>query len=176
MVVGKGSLNMASGARAHLCETFVFMASGYGTVPATDGTEPCSDPCSGYLGTVSIGSGANVDWSAPNRIIGRRPTVADIELTSVLPPPSPYEDIGLWTEAGGNSNTIGGGGTTSMAGVFFLGNADAFTLAGNSGANVYLSAQFISTRMKVTGGAVVNLVLSPYDTVAAIVYEIVLVR
>lgn len=184
MVVGKGSFNMASGGTAHLCQTFVFMASGYGTVPGTDGRPPCSNPwpagtsapnCAAYLGRVSIGSGATVDWSAPNLFRGVRPSLAEVLLSSIPAPLSPYEDLGLWTEAGGPS-TVSGGGSTRMSGVFFLPNADAFTLAGNAGANVFLSAQFISQRMKVTGGAVVNLVLDPFDAVPVVIADMVLVR
>jgi len=180
LVVGKGSFKMASGGTAHLCQTFLLMANGYDKVPTTDGTPPCANPtaspavtttvCDTYLGTVEIGSGSHIDWSAPNLISGRRPTTAELQTTS------PFEDVGLWTEAGGNTNSVGGGGDAKMTGVFFLGNADSFTLAGNSGANVYLSAQFISRTMKVTGGAVVNLVLSPYDSIPFVVYQLLLVR
>jgi hypothetical protein len=63
-----------------------------------------------------------------------------------------------------------------MAGVYFLGNAHSFNLAGNSGANVHLSAQFISRTMKVTGGAVVNLVINPLNAIPVVVYELLLVR
>ena len=63
-----------------------------------------------------------------------------------------------------------------MGGVYFLGNADAFTLAGNAGANVSLSAQFISRTLKVTGGAVVNLVPDPFDIVPLTVPQRTLVR
>jgi hypothetical protein len=102
--------------------------------------------------------------------VERRPTLFDLENTSQ------FEDVALWTEAGGAGNGVHGGGNSRMTGVYFLGNAHAFSLAGNSGANVYLSAQFISRTMVVTGGAVVNLVLNPFDTVPLIVYELVLVR
>jgi len=71
---------------------------------------------------------------------------------------------------------MSGGGNSHMTGVFFLGNANAFTLAGNSGANVSLSAQFITRRMSVTGGATVNLVLNPFDAVPVVVNDMVLVR
>ena len=63
-----------------------------------------------------------------------------------------------------------------MTGVYFLGNADAFTLTGNAGANVVLSAQFISRRMKVAGGATINLVLDPFDSVPVVIYQLALVR
>jgi len=39
-----------------------------------------------------------------------------------------------------------------------------------------LSAQFVSTSLKVTGGATVNLVPNPEDSVAATVYTTLLVR
>ncbi|MBW3548153.1 MAG: hypothetical protein KY452_08500 [Actinobacteria bacterium] len=165
MVVGDGLLNLANG-QTHLCQTFVFAANGYGKVPATDGTAPCT--C-GYTGKLSVSSGAVVDWSAPNLISGRRPTAAEIATTHR------FENLGLWTEAGG-AQSMSGGGSSQMSGVFFLGNADAFTLTGNSGANVYLSAQFITRRMKVTGGATVNLVLDPFDSVPVVIYDMVLVR
>ncbi len=176
VVVGRGSLNITSGGAAHLCETFVYMANGYDKVPAADNTAPCSIPCNGYRGTIGIGSGSTVEWTAPNLILDRRPDRGDLDLGGALPPLSPYEDLAFWTEAGTNSNSISGNGATRMAGVFFLGNADSFNLAGNSGANVYLGAQFISRTMKVTGGAVVNLVISPYDAVPVVVYELLLVR
>ncbi len=174
MVVGDGSFKMGSGGVVHLCQSFVFMANGYDKVPATNGTAPCT--CTtGYLGTIDIGSGSSVDWTAPNVVTGRRPTSEEVLLASVPPPISPYEDLGLWTEAGGAHGVSGGGGS-HMTGIFFLGNADAFTLAGNSGANVSLSAQFITRRMSVTGGATVNLVLNPFDAVPVIIYDMVLVR
>ncbi|MDQ3896939.1 MAG: pilus assembly protein TadG-related protein [Actinomycetota bacterium] len=176
VVVGDGRLSLSSSGAAYLCQTFVYMASGYDKVPATDNTPPCSTPCSSYLGTISIGSGASVDWSAPNLITNRQPKFEEVDLTATPPPISPYENIAFWTEAGGNGNSINGNGSTSMTGVYFLGNADAFNLAGNSGAQVYLSAQFISRTMKVTGGAVVNLVLNPVDAIPIYVYEIVLIR
>ncbi|MBW3574914.1 MAG: Tad domain-containing protein [Actinobacteria bacterium] len=175
VVVGNGSFKMGSGGIVHLCQTFVFLANGYGKTPATNGTAPCSSPCSTYLGKLEIGSGSSVDWTAPNKITGRRPTSEEVLLTSVPAPVSPYEDLGLWTEAGG-AQSLSGGGNSHMTGVFFLGNANAFTLAGNSGANVSLSAQFITRRMSVTGGATVNLVLNPFDAVPVVINDLMLVR
>jgi hypothetical protein len=176
VVVGNGSMNLSSGGAAFLCQTFVYMASGYDKVPATDNTPPCSSPCSTYTGTISIGSGSSVDWSAPNLITDRRPDLVDVDLGGLIPPVSPFEDVAFWTEAGGTANSISGNGGTKMTGVYFMGNAHSFSLAGNSGANVYLSAQFISRTMKVTGGAVVNLVINPIDAIPIIVYELLLVR
>ena len=166
MVVGDGSFKIGSGGVAHLCGTFVLMASGYGKIPAKDGTEPCT--CA-YRGAVDIGSNSQIDWSAPNLVTVRRPTLFDRENTS------PFEDIALWTEAGGSGSRITGGGLSRMSGVYFLGNADAFTLAGGGGTNV-LSAQFIARRMTVTGNSTVNLVINPLNSLPLLVYEIVLVR
>lgn len=170
VVLGDGSFTMGSSGASHLCGTFMFLASGYGKVPAVDGTAPCSSPCSGYLGTLGIGSGSSIDWTAPNLITNRRATDSDLQTIS------PFEDLAAWTEAGGAGNGVNGGGESRMSGVYFLGNADAFTLAGSSGANVYLSAQFIVRRLNVTGGAVVNLVLNPFDSVPYTIYELSLIR
>jgi hypothetical protein len=145
-------------------------------VPATDNTPPCSTPCSTYSGYLNIISGATVDWSAPNLIVDRQPRFDEVDLTQAVAPLSPFENIAFWTEAGGNNNSVNGGGNTSMTGVYFIGNADSFNLAGGSGANVYLSAQFIARTMKVTGSAVVNLTLNPVDAIPIFVYELVLIR
>jgi hypothetical protein len=169
LVVGNGSLYMTSGAITHMCGTFAYLASGYGKVPTTDDTPPCSSPCSTYKGQVAVGSGAIVDWIAPNQVTTRRPTAEEVLATY------PYEDLGLWTEAGG-AQDMSGGGTGHMTGVYFLGNADAFTLTGGAGANIVLSAQFISRTMKVAGGATINLVLNPIDSVPVIVYQMALIR
>lgn len=171
MVVGNGSFKVGSGAAVHMCQTFVEMASGYGKVPATDGTSPCQTAtCSNYTGTVSVSSGSTVDWSAPNEISGRLPSASELTTTNQ------FEDRALWTEAGGNTNGISGNGSTNMSGAFFLPNADAFNLAGGGALPVYLSAQFIATSMKVTGGATVSLVPNPLDSVPTSVYKTLLVR
>ena len=174
LVVGQGAFNLTSGAADHLCQTFAFMANNYNKVPITNATGPCT--CSGsgysdYKGYISVASGSQVDWTAPNLITGRRPTAN--ELATI----TPFEDLAAWTEAGGNNtNSINGGGNSAMTGVFFMPNANSFTLAGGGGANVYLSAQFISRTMSVTGGATVNLTLNPSDSVPFVIYQLSLVR
>jgi hypothetical protein len=168
MVVGNGAFDIGSSGTIHLCGTSVFMASGFGKVPTVDGTDNCSSPCNTYLGTLKVSSGAVLDWSAPNLIKDRRPTDEDLVT-------SPLEDLAFWTEAGTDTNGVSGGASTKMGGVFFLGNADRFTLAGGGGI-VNLSAQFVARRMEVTGGAVVNLVPNPFDSVPIISYELALVR
>ena len=170
VVVGNGSLNLGSGAAAHLCGVFVLLANGFDRVPDADGSAPCSNPCNSYLGTLSVSSGALIDWSAPNLVRDRRPTDAELATDT------PFEDLALWTEAGTNASGVSGGATSSMTGVFFLGNADSFNLAGNGAFEVSLSAQFIARRMVVTGGGVVNLVPNPFDSVPVVTSGVALVR
>ena len=171
LVVGSGSMKVSSGATVRMCQTFVLLASGYDKVPSVDGNSPCqTSACAGYTGTISISSGGFVDWSAPNEIRDRLPDATELATTN------PFEDLALWTEAGGNGNSMAGGATTSMAGSFFMPNADAFNLTGGGALPVYLSAQFIATSMKVSGGATVNLVPNPLDSIPTSVYTVVLVR
>jgi hypothetical protein len=171
MVVGNGSLKVSSGAATRLCHTFVYLASGYGRVPGTDGTNPCSSPCSTYNGVIEVTSGASIRWTAPNQIIGRLPTPTDLAYDS-----NPFEDLALWSEAGGNTHGITGGGESGLTGVFFLPNADSFSLAGGSGQTIDLSAQFISRTLKITGGATINLVPTPTDAIPVVIYSTLLVR
>ena len=170
LVIGNGSMKVSSGATVRICQTFTYMASGYDNVPASNGAPPCASPCSGYSGTVSISSGSFVDLSAPNEITGRLPDAAELATTN------PFEDLGLWTEAGGNTNSMAGGAATKLRGVFFLPNADAFNLAGGGSLPIDLSAQFVSTSLKVTGGATVNLVPNPEDSIPVTIYTTLLVR
>ena len=170
LVVGKGSVKVGSGFTVRLCQTFTYLASGYDKVPASDGTRPCTTPCSGYLGTINISSGSTVDLSAPNEITGRLPADAELATTN------PFEDLGLWVEAGGTANGLAGGASTKLAGVFFLPNADPFSLTGGGSLPIDLSAQFVSTSLKVSGGATVNLVPNPEDSIPVRIYTTLLVR
>ncbi len=170
LVVGNGALKVASGFTAKMCQTFTFLASGYGRVPTTNGTLPCGTSCSTYSGTIEVTAGAAVDLSAPNEITGRLPEAAELMTTN------PFEDLGLWVEAGGATNGLTGGAATKLRGVFFLPNADPFTLAGGGSLPIDLSAQFVSTSLKVQGGATVNLVPNPEDSIPVTIYTTLLVR
>jgi len=171
LVVGKGSLRVGAGFTVRLCHTFTYLASGYDKVPAADGTVPClTTACGNYSGTISISSGANVDMSAPNQITGRLPSAAELANTN------PFEDLVMWTEAGGNSNTMAGGASTNLTGVFFLPNAKDFNLTGGGSLPIRLSAQFVSTTLKVTGNATINLVPNPEDSIPVTIYTTLLVR
>lgn len=171
LVVGKGSFKAAAGSTVRLCQTFLYLASSYDKVPSVDGTVPClTSTCSNYSGTLSVSSGSFVDLSAPNEITGRLPEAVELLTTN------PFEDLGLWTEAGGNTNGLAGQAATSLRGVYFLPNADSFNLAGGGSLPIDLSAQFVATTMKVTGGATVNLVPNPEDSIPVTIYTTLLVR
>ena len=170
LVVGNGALKVSSGFTARMCQTFTFLASGYGRVPTTHGTLPCGTACSTYSGTIEVTAGAAVDLSAPNEITGRLPEAAELMTTN------PFEDLGLWVEAGGATNGLSGGALTKLRGVFFLPNADPFTLTGGGSLPIDLSAQFVSTSLKVQGGATVNLVPNPEDSIPVTIYTTLLVR
>ncbi|MGH9278546.1 MAG: pilus assembly protein TadG-related protein [Acidimicrobiales bacterium] len=171
MVIGAGSFQVGSGAHVHLCQTFTLLASGFNKIPNSDGTAPCqSSACNTYTGTLSVSSGGLVDWSAANEITGRVPSAQELTLANQ------FEDLALWTDAGGNSNSMSGGSETSLAGAFFMPNANSFNLAGNGSLPIYLSAQFIASTMKVTGGATVNLVPNPFDSIPTYIYNTLLVR
>lgn len=170
LVVGNGAFKVASGFTARLCQTFTFLASGWNKVPSTNGTVPCGTSCSTYSGTIEVTAGAAVDLSAPNEITGRLPEAAELLTTN------PFEDLGLWVEAGGANNGLTGGAATKLRGVFFLPNADPFTLAGGGSLPIDLSAQFVSTSLKVQGGATVNLVPNPEDSIPVTIYTTLLVR
>lgn len=170
LVLGNGVFKVGSGGVARICQTFTLLASGYDKIPSTDGTLPCTSPCDGYSGTVNVSSGGAVDLSAPNEITGRLPAPEELATTN------PFEDIGLWVEAGGATNGLTGGAATKLRGVFFLPNADPFTLAGGGSLPIDLSAQFVSTTLKVTGNSTVNLVPNPEDSIPVTIYTTLLVR
>jgi hypothetical protein len=170
LVLGNGTLKVGSGGFLRMCQTFAYLASGFDKVPAADGTLPCSTPCGTYTGTLDVGSGARTDWSAPNAVTDRLPSAEELATTNR------FEDLALWTEAGGNTNGISGGSELRLTGVFFLPNADRFSLAGGGSLPIELAAQFISRTLQVTGGATVNLVPSREDSIPVSIYSTLLVR
>jgi hypothetical protein len=170
LVVGAGSVKVASGATVRMCQTFTYLASGYGKVPLEEGIYPGPAASATYSGTIGVSSGATVDLSAPNEITGRLPSGDELKTTN------PFEDLGLWTEAGGTGNGLAGGAQTKLTGVFFLPNAKPFELVGGGALPIELSAQFVSTTMKVSGGATVNLVPNPEDSIPVRIYTTLLVR
>jgi hypothetical protein len=78
------------------------------------------------------------------------------------PSEGPFTGLALWAEAPG-AYTVSGGSGVSLQGTFFTPNADELTLTGGGNWGQQ-NAQFISYRLKVTGGS--NLTLSPDRTSA----------
>ena len=55
-------------------------------------------------------------------------------------------------------------------------NAAAFSLTGGGALPIRLSAQFVTTRLSVTGNATINLVPNPEDSIPVRIYTTLLVR
>jgi hypothetical protein len=84
-----------------------------------------------------------------------------------------FEDLAFWTDAG-SSNTnpsagtatsiIGGQGSTSVSGVFFVPNG-LFIFQGNTTINQDLNAQFIARRLNLNGQGDLVMVPNPNDAI-----------
>jgi hypothetical protein len=99
-----------------------------------------------YLGTTSVlkGSGGSPPaWSAPSE--------------------GPFAGLALWAEAPG-AYTISGGAGVTLRGTFFTPFADELTLTGGGNWGQQ-NAQFISYRLKVTGGSVLTMAPDPTSAV-----------
>ena len=183
-VLGRGSLDVTATMKA--CSTTVLLSSGFGKIPSTDGTAPCpstenATACASYKGVIVINAGANIDWSAPNREKSIPECPHDTACYDPALEVNELEDLALWVEAAGGSqgikkNLISGGSATNMAGVYFLPNADEFTLAGGGSLPIQLNAQFVTRKLTVTGGATVALRPNPTDSVSLPIFTNVLIR
>lgn len=149
-----------AGAQAnfHLCQTTVLMSEGYNstTCPlpastASPGNAPYTNSCAG---AINIGGQGSMDWTAPNIVPGKAAQADWDQL----------EDLALWTETSAG-NRIGGGGTMAVSGVFFLPNADPFSLSGNGTQSNGANAQFIARRLEANGQGTLFMKPNPYDVV-----------
>lgn len=145
MVVMSGSVITSGGnPTIRLCNTFLFLADG--SLPATPGTAPANQA---YGGGIDFGSQTVLDWTAPNQ------TEALVDSTNSVY--DKFEDLALWTESGNCANTnspptrIGGQGTVTAIGVFFLPNACFNIQGGGSGALIVADAQFVVRILEVSG-------------------------
>lgn len=173
LVIGNGALIGGAQSRFHLCNTTVLMAGNSGAsaltgTPPTDGSTstycplptppvvdigipPYANSCGGYI---SVGAGTNMDWSAPNLIAaGSAQTDWD-----------QLEDLALWTETSAG-NSMGGSGTLTVSGVFFLPNADPFIIGGGSSQSNGANAQFVARRLELNGSGVLLMRPKPEDAV-----------
>lgn len=171
------------GAAVRSCWTTTFLASGGSTVPASDGTAPCpstdnATPCGTYRGKINFGSGAVLDWIAPDQesIPVCRPGGSTPCYDGTLANPARgFEDLALWGEAA-TGNVVNGGGTSVLGGIVFLPNADDFKLTGNGDVPIALNAQFIVRKLNVTGNATILLVPDPADQITVQIPSSALIR
>lgn len=146
--------------RAHLCATTVYLGDDgptYAPQQQTIGGLNCTPelPCpvdTGGGAYIEVDSGGGrVSWTAPN------------ETADPPDPAHPFEDLALWSETSEGSS-IGGQGTNTTAGVFFLPNSDV-TFTGQATQVQPLNAQFIARRLDVSGQGVLTLMPNPKDAV-----------
>ena len=183
-VLARGALEVTDTMKA--CSTSVLLSSGFNKTPAADGTAPCpstenATACADYKGIINVIAGASLDWSAPNREKTIPACPHDTACYDPLLAVNELEDLALWVEAAGGGSGIGesrisGGSATNMAGVYFLPNANRFTLAGGGTLPIELNAQFLTRKLTVTGGATVALRPNPTDSVSLPIFTNVLIR
>ena len=156
-VVGHGQLNMTGGGTLQLCSTTLLLADG--NIPTANGTLPGDNS---YKGQLSMGGGANIDWTAPNTNSTSQPTPAQLYYF--------LEDLAFWTETSAQSNINGSGSGMVLSGVFFAPNANPFSINAGSG-SIVADAQFIVRYLSLSGGGQLsmranpaNIVLIPYVT------------
>ena len=151
-----------------LCQTFVYLGTNsaaytrqattvtggnYPSVTQCSTSLPCPKDDSTNHATITFGGGSGAaDWSAPNQL-ATQPTTAEMSV-------NPFEDIALWTEAGGSGLTsdIKGQGTNSTQGVYFLPNASV-TFTGQATQTQPLNAQFLVRSLNISSQG--TLILKP---------------
>jgi len=167
-VVARGAFQTQGGANLHLCGTTVVMGDGTTSggscpnlpaIPTTDGVNPYDNCFAGYI---SLGGGGSLDWTAPNV------TSTPMEWNKAASQPylDNFEDLAFWTESSSNSNSLAGGGTNNMVGVFFLPNANSFHITGNGGQVILSNAQFIVRKLVMGGNGILKMRPNPNDAIA----------
>jgi hypothetical protein len=158
IVVGTGSFTGGAQAAFHLCQTTVLMANSLQSgcsvpVPPTIGfgSAPYDNACNGY---VDVNAGGAMDWSAPNR----KPTTPAVQADW-----DNLEDLALWTEAS-HVSSIGGGASMTLTGVFFLPNANPFTISGHGNQTIAANAQFVARKLSVQGQGTLYMRPDPNDS------------
>lgn len=176
MFVKEGSVLVGSGL-ARWCQTFLYIRGANSATAASSlptsvpGPPPStlSRPPGNYnsIGTINVSAGAVIDWTAPNQL-DTRPTEYELDTRK-------YEDMALWTEAHGAS-TLNGGGGMNLGGIYYLPNADPFTIRGNSGQNINIDAQFYVRKLTIAGGSTLNMIPNPGNQVPIPTSIVALIR
>lgn len=143
-----------------LCQTHVYLRGaraaatpsylpGAVTPPPNLPPEPANN---NSLGSINVGANSVVDWTAPNEL-DLRPTAAELAVHK-------FEDLALWTEAS-DTSVLNGGGGMNLSGIYFLPNANPFTITGNAGQSITLDAQFFVRKLDVTGNSTLTMTPNP---------------
>jgi hypothetical protein len=114
------------------------------------GSAPYDNSCNGY---VDVNAGGAMDWTAPNKV-GANPQQSDW---------NSLEDLALWTEAS-HTSSIGGGASMTITGVFFLPNANPFTISGHGNQTIAANAQFVARKLQVQGQGTLYMRPNPSDS------------
>jgi hypothetical protein len=167
-VVARGSLSTGGNSSLHLCNTMVLMGDSNSSggscyngpaIPATNGENPYDNCFNGYI---SLSGSGSLDWTAPNATS----TPMEWDKAASQPFLNNFEDLAFWTESSSNSNSLSGGGTNNMVGVFFLPNANSFHITGNGGQVILSNAQFIVRKLVMGGNGVLKMRPNPDDAIA----------
>jgi hypothetical protein len=163
-VIARGGFSSSGGATLRLCSTVVLMGDATGSnasmpaIPATNGVDPYDND---FHGPINLGGGTNIDWTAPNV----SSTPMEWDKAASQPYLDDFEDLAFWTESE-DGNKLAGGGSNNMVGVFFLPNADPFTITGNGGQVILNNAQFIVRKLVMGGNGVLRMRPNPNDAVS----------
>jgi hypothetical protein len=174
LVIANGSFTGGAQSSFHMCFTTLLMADGWNgsscpvpSVPTPVTTEPADNTC---WGSVGLGGGGTMDWTAPNLTTTKADSTAWADL----------EDLTLWTETSGTgtvpSSKIGGGGTMTLSGVLFLPNANPFIISGGGFQSNGADAQFIARRLTANGQGTLYMRPNPANAInipAAATYALV---
>jgi hypothetical protein len=156
LVVGNGAFTMSNGAHIYLCGTTVLMADNTAsscpppTTTSGTGMAPYDNSCGG---DISLGGAAYTDWTAPNLYPSTSP-----------PNWNGLEDLALWTETSAG-NAITNGGSVQVTGVFYLPNANPFSITGAGSQSNGIDAEFIARRLVVQNSGMLYIRPNTVNTV-----------
>lgn len=171
-VVLNGSFSASGGAINRMCQTMLFLADATSTggscdllpaIPTSNNVAPY-DNC--FDGNLSLSGGGAFDWTAPD--------ATDNPMSASDPADATYlddfEDLAFWTETQ-NGNSLSGGGANVMKGIFFLPNADPFTISGGAAQAIERDAQFITRKLRLTGNGLLTMRPNPNNSVTFPYFE-----
>jgi len=162
-VISNGGFS-TNGGDLHLCGTMMLLGDATGSnanlppIPATNGVNPYNNS---FNGRINLQGNGALDWTAPNA----SDTAIEWDQAAAQPFLDNFEDLAFWTEAS-DSSSLQGGGSNNMVGVFFLPNANPFTISGNGGQVIQSNAQFIVRKLVMGGNGLLRMRPNPNDAIA----------